>query len=89
MYIQRNSEALFVNHRGCSEKAISLTYSESGCSFSYPACKTHAPYHIVIVTCPAVPYFSTLSLKCHDFRKRVLEHKICFGFPDKSCLKYF
>ena len=29
-------------------RAISLTYSECKCSLSYPACKQHAPYYILI-----------------------------------------
>jgi hypothetical protein len=29
------------------------------------------------VPCPALPYFSTLSLKRHDFRKQVTENKKC------------
>jgi hypothetical protein len=32
---------------------------------------------ILSVTCPAVPYRSTLSRKRYDFRKTVLEYKIC------------
>ena len=33
--------------------------------------------HVVIVACPALHYFSTLSHKRHDFRKQVIEHKRC------------
>jgi hypothetical protein len=29
------------------------------------------------VACPAVQYFSTLSHKRHDFRKKFIEHKMC------------
>jgi hypothetical protein len=29
------------------------------------------------VACPALQYFSTLSHKLDDFRKRVIEHKTC------------
>jgi hypothetical protein len=32
------------------------------------------------MACLALPYFSTFSHKCHDFRQNVIEHKNVFSF---------
>ena len=39
-------------------------------SLSYLTCKAHTPYYVRMtsVACRAIPYFSTLSHKRHDFR---------------------
>jgi len=39
-------------------------------------CKAHEPYYIAICECLALPYFSTLSHKQHDFRKNAADHKM-------------
>jgi len=42
-YVYRNIEGHSRNHC-CSRRAINITYSNYGCSLSYPAFNAHAPY---------------------------------------------
>jgi hypothetical protein len=44
---KRKIEARSRNHC-CRGKETSITHSDCVCSLSYPACKAHAPYYIVI-----------------------------------------
>ena len=37
----------------------------------------------------AVPYFSTLPHKLHNFLNKYVEHKMCFDVPYNFCLKHF
>jgi hypothetical protein len=41
------------------------------------------------VTYMVVPYFFTLSYKCHDFREKVTEHKTNFSFISTTLTKHF
>jgi len=36
--------------------------------------------HMCHMVCPTLQYFSTLTQKRHDFRKKITEHKMCFLF---------
>jgi hypothetical protein len=48
----------------------------SVCSLKYRTCNTHALYYILpTVACLVLPYFSTTSLKSHDFLNKVFGHE--------------
>ena len=47
------------------------------CSLSYPLCIVHAPYYIFICGLLPLPYISTLSHKWHNFKKKLLNKKMC------------
>jgi hypothetical protein len=84
---KRHIEARLPNHF-CTGKAISITYPDfvSAAFFMQHAMLMR---HITLlpVACLAVPCFSTLSPKRHDFRKNAFEHKMCFDFLCETCPK--
>jgi hypothetical protein len=70
---KRSIEARSRNHC-CYGKAISITYSEC---VSVAVGLQHAMrMRRIVINGLSVQYFSTLSLKRHDFRKKVTEHKM-------------
>jgi hypothetical protein len=101
MYVLHNTEARSRNDC-CSGKAISIIYlcvrapERVGVSF-----RVHVALliqhrtrirHILTsyVAALAAPYFSSLTHKQNDFRKkRNCKHKMCFDFFYNVCLKYF
>jgi hypothetical protein len=58
----------------CHGKAISVIYSECACLWRMKC------MWLMVICGQCLPYFSTLSRKLHDFRKNVIDHKVCTYF---------
>jgi hypothetical protein len=86
MYVQGNIEARKRIHYFREKKSVTCSGCVSVALFIQHAMRIH---RIVLpsVVCVAVPYFSTLSHKRHNFRKTLLNIKCAFGFLRNLCLK--
>jgi hypothetical protein len=91
MYVQPNIEGLSCNHC-CSKEAVSITYSECVCVcvcvcvavFNQYAKRTR---RIILsyVACSDLAYFTTLSHKWHNHRKKLLNIKFLLIFSTSLC----
>jgi hypothetical protein len=68
---------------------LSVTYSESVCSISYPERNAHAPYYIIISGQPDYHIFPHYFINGTTFGKKVTEHKICVLIFSITYPKYF
>jgi len=74
---KRNIEARSRNH-SCRGAAICIAYSDC-VSVALVIQRAMRMRRVTVssVACPDLQYFSTLSHKRHDFRKSLIEHKMC------------
>jgi len=83
-------EARLSNHC-CSGQAIIITYSEYvllTLGIQHAVCMRRVI--LSFVACPSLPYFSTLSHKWYDFRKKkVFERKTCVLIFSKNLSEIF
>jgi len=75
MCAHRNIKARSRNHYCRREAKLLHILNVCVCNLSYPACA--ALYRHLWLVCRALPYFSTLPHKRHDFSGKKLEHKLC------------
>ena len=62
----------------CRGKTLNITYSECvSVALVIQHAKRMRRVILPSVACPALPYFTTLSHKQHDFREKVTEYEMC------------
>jgi hypothetical protein len=87
--VRRNKIEVRSRNHCCRRKAISITYSECVSLASVTQHAMRMPrINLSSVAYLALQYFSTLPRKRHDFRKKVIEHKMCFDYLYNFCLKH-
>ena len=91
MCVPRNSEDRSRKH-GCLGKAMNIKHY-GFVRFCLLSGKQNPPFlrriMLSLVACLALPYFSPVSYKHHDFRKQFTGHKTCFAFPYSSVWSIF